>query len=157
MSNGTVVPPNGYQLNQLPGDPNIKLIQQVFLTYAQSTYGPGGTLTFNPAKSQATLNAISNPTLSLYNINYGEFYTLPGTPVVLGLPNPGGGGAVGLTKIADDNSPLPRDRVIFDYDFFGGVPLGTGGVDVHRFSPGIEKTFFDGLASIEFVFPLPQR
>jgi hypothetical protein len=60
---------------------------------------------------------------------------------------------VGRTKLSDDNSPLPRDRVIFDYDFFSRTPLGPGGQDVHRFSPGIEKTFFDQRASLEVRFP----
>lgn len=60
---------------------------------------------------------------------------------------------VGRTKLSDDNSPLPRDRVIFDYDFFSRTPVGPGGQDVHRFSPGIEKTFFDQRASLEVRFP----
>src|SRR5262249_50623949 len=67
--------------------------------------------------------------------------------------NPAGGGAVGLTKIFDDNSPLPRDRVIFNYDFFSRAPLTTSGVDVNRFSPGFEKTFLDRRASVEVRVP----
>jgi hypothetical protein len=69
------------------------------------------------------------------------------------LASPSSGGMVGRTKVADDNNPLPRDRVIFDYDFFGGVPVGPRGADVHRFSPGVEKTFFDRMASIELRLP----
>src|SRR5262249_14312798 len=72
--------------------------------------------------------------------------------VMVTVPNPSNGGAVGRTKIADDNSPLPRDRFILDYDYFDNVPLSrqTG---VHRFSPGIEKTFLDQSASIEVRLP----
>src|SRR5262249_12667373 len=62
-------------------------------------------------------------------------------------------GVVGLTKISDDNNPLPRDRVFFDYDYFNRVPLTSSGFNVHRFSPGFEKTFFDMRASIEVRFP----
>src|SRR5262249_20377071 len=60
---------------------------------------------------------------------------------------------VGRTKISEDNNPLPRDRVIFDYDYFNSVPLTLGGVGVQRFSPGFEKTFFDRLTSIEVRVP----
>src|SRR5262249_34413178 len=64
------------------------------------------------------------------------------------IPLPAGGGAAGRTKISDDNSPLPRDRVIFDFDYFNNVPVANG-LGVYRFSPGFEKTFFDQRASIE--------
>jgi hypothetical protein len=67
---------------------------------------------------------------------------------------PSAGGVVGKTKISDDGNPLPRDRVIFLYDYFNNVPLTPNGFDVHRFSPGFEKTFFDGWTSIELRFPL---
>ena len=69
------------------------------------------------------------------------------------LPNPGSGGVVGRTKIADDTSPMPQDRILFDYSFFDGVPLAPGGVNVHRFTPGFEKTFFDGMMSFEMKIP----
>jgi hypothetical protein len=72
---------------------------------------------------------------------------------VLNVPSPTGGGVVGRTKISDDNNPLPRDRLIFDYDFFNNVPLTTGGFDVHRYSAGFEKTFFDQRASVEVRLP----
>ncbi len=60
---------------------------------------------------------------------------------------------VGRTKVSDDNSPLPRDRVFFDYDYFNRVPLTPAGQDVHRYTPGFEKTFFDQMASIEVRMP----
>ena len=70
------------------------------------------------------------------------------------IPNPGAGGVVGRTKIADDTSPMPRDRVFFDYSFFDGVPLTPSGVNVNRFTPGFEKTFFGGLMSFEMKVPM---
>jgi hypothetical protein len=82
----------------------------------------------------------------------------PGSPssssssTLVRIVNPSGGGVVGRTKISDDNNPLPRDRVISDYDYFNSVPLSRSH-DVHRFSPGFEKTFLDGLASIEVRIP----
>jgi hypothetical protein len=71
----------------------------------------------------------------------------------LNIPSPSGG-VVGRMKIADDTSPMPRDRLIFDYDYFDGVPLFPGGVNVSRFTPGFEKTFFDGWMSFEMKFPM---
>lgn len=73
--------------------------------------------------------------------------------VIFNVPSPSGGGVVGRTKIADDNSPMPRDRVIFNYDYFNNTTLAANGWDVHRFSPGIEKTFFDQRASLEVRIP----
>lgn len=74
--------------------------------------------------------------------------------------------------VADDNSPLPRDRVGFRYNFFdnaqqvtgfgnastlvNGVPTATARVrdyDVHQYTFNIEKTFLDRLASVELRVP----
>jgi hypothetical protein len=72
---------------------------------------------------------------------------------IISAPNPGGGGGVGRVKIAENNSPIPRDRVFMNYSLFNNVPLTAGGVDVNRFVPGFEKTFFGGIGSIEMRFP----
>lgn len=92
-----------------------------------------------------------NPTFALdYNGTYRSFVV---REITLLVPTPGDGGVVGRTKIADDNSPLPRDRFIFNYDYFNSVPLTKNGWDVQRFSPGFEKTFFNRMASVEVRFP----
>jgi hypothetical protein len=70
-----------------------------------------------------------------------------------GAGGPGGGGVVGIVKISEDNSPMPRDRVIFDYDYFSNVPLTPNGIPVNRYQFGLEKTFFDGWTSVEFRAP----
>jgi hypothetical protein len=62
-------------------------------------------------------------------------------------------GGVGRLKVAEGNSPLPRDRVFFRYGYFNGVPLSAAGVDVNRFVPGFEKTCLDGRVSVEMRFP----
>jgi hypothetical protein len=83
----------------------------------------------------------------------------PGTPgspaeiVTIHMPNPAGGGLVGRTMVATGNSPLPRDRFIFDYDFIGNAPVILGGRDIYRCSTGFEKAFFDGLASVTVRMP----
>jgi hypothetical protein len=66
---------------------------------------------------------------------------------------PGTSGVVGRLKMSEDNSPIPRDRVIFTYDTFGDVPFTADGITVNRFQFGAEKTFLDGLYSFEFRLP----
>ena len=63
-------------------------------------------------------------------------------------------GVVGRMKIAENTSPIPRDRLLFNYSFFENVPLRRGGVGIHRFTPGFEKTFQGGLASFEMKIPM---
>jgi hypothetical protein len=62
-------------------------------------------------------------------------------------------------KISENESARPQDRVFVDYNgYFNVLPserLGTDvrNMDVHRETLGIEKTFFDGQASIELRGP----
>lgn len=72
---------------------------------------------------------------------------------VFDVSNPAGGGVVGRVKVSEDSSPLPRDRFIFNYDYFNNVPLTPGGQTVNRFAVGIEKTFLDGMMSVEARLP----
>jgi hypothetical protein len=64
-----------------------------------------------------------------------------------------GAGLVGRSKLAENTSPMPRDRFFFNSSYFSDVSLSAGGVNVNRFTPGFEETFFDGLTSIEMRFP----
>ena len=61
-------------------------------------------------------------------------------------------GYVGMLKMASGGSPIPRDRVFFDYNYFEAVPLAST-TSVNRFTPGFEKTFLDGIMSVEARFP----
>jgi hypothetical protein len=80
-------------------------------------------------------------------------HTVPGLVAVVNLPNPSGGGLVGRNKYFDDGSPLPHDRVFFDYDHVAGFNgLGTS-FDINRYVFGVEKTFFNGYGSIEVLVP----
>ena len=67
------------------------------------------------------------------------------------LPAPGE--MVGRIQVSDNNSPVPQDRLIFDYSYFDSVRLTQNGNDVHRFAPGFEKTFFNGRASLDVRLP----
>ncbi len=94
-----------------------------------------------------------DPDNGTYDPHYGAPTPIPQI-VVADVPSPGTGGGVGRLKIAENTSPIPRDRMIFNYTYFGDVPLAPGGVDVSRYTVGFEKTFFDGLTSFEMKIPM---
>ncbi len=75
-------------------------------------------------------------------------------PSHFALISPGLGGGVGQIKLMETGSPIPRDRVMLNYSYFSGVPIGTGNLNVNRFTPGFEKTFFEGSSSIEVRVPM---
>lgn len=162
---GTPISENFVASNPLTGAGN----QQVYpllpnsqdraatLAFAQQTIGPDGTLTYvsDPSVSRATPTGSPGTQPNTLGANIATFYdyTQLLAAATTFLPTPSSGGLVGRTKIAEDNSPLPRDRVIFNYDYFGGVDFGPKGQGVHRFSPGVEMTFFDQWTSVEFRMP----
>lgn len=113
-----------------------------------ATYQSGGT---NPgAVESSDLYDVSVPT---------SFSPMIQAPTVFNPPSPSGGSGgtntiIGnVRKVAENTSPLPRDRVFFNYSYFSNVPMIGTGVNVNRFTPGFEKTFRDGRSSFEFRFP----
>lgn len=60
---------------------------------------------------------------------------------------------IGTLKIAEGTSPIPRDRFIFNYSYFDNATVIPTGVDVNRFAPGFEKTFWDQQASFQCQIP----
>ncbi|MFK7819956.1 MAG: hypothetical protein AB8G99_14635 [Planctomycetaceae bacterium] len=80
-----------------------------------------------------------------------EVITLPAVYLTQIVPGPGD--MVGRVKFGENNSPIPRDRVIFDYSLFDGVSLGDRSFQAHRYAPGIERTFANGNASIDVRVP----
>jgi len=64
------------------------------------------------------------------------------------------GQVVGRTKIAENTSPIPTDRVFLNFSDFNDVPLTASGVNIRRFSPGWERTMFDGRMSWEIRVPM---
>ena len=62
-----------------------------------------------------------------------------------------GGGVVRRIKIAENNSPIPRHRIFFTYNFFNDVPAGFG--DVNRYVAGFEKPFYYDTFSVDLRFP----
>ncbi|MEX0725257.1 MAG: hypothetical protein WD065_03250 [Planctomycetaceae bacterium] len=59
----------------------------------------------------------------------------------------------GQVKLTENSSPIPRDRILFNYSYFSDVRLAPGGVNVNRFTPGFEKTFLEGDGSLELRVP----
>src|SRR5436190_168535 len=80
------------------------------------------------------------------------------------LPIAGGGSRIG--KISENDSPIPRDRVFFNYNHFQNVfqlsetPIAPPGPTlirqepIDRYTLGAEKTFLDGWTSVEVRMPL---
>ena len=120
----------------------------------------GSTAEFDAASSPPTdaINPRQMSAADYYFLNWLYQYTpnVVTTPTIfIDVPNPSnaGGVVVGRMKIADNTSPIPRNRVFMNYSGFFNTPLAPGGVNVHRFVPGFEKTLFNGQASVEMRFP----
>ncbi len=74
-------------------------------------------------------------------------------PTTFSVPVPTTSFTLGRMKQAENNTPVPTDRIFFNYSLFTDVPLATAPITVNRFAPGFEKTFLDGLASVELRLP----
>ncbi len=83
--------------------------------------------------------------------NWGLDFSHIFTPANVVVPVPSGGVAVRRVKISENNSPIPRDRFIANYNFFNDVIGGIG--DINRYSFGFERTFHAGSSSVEVLFP----
>jgi hypothetical protein len=64
------------------------------------------------------------------------------------------GNQVSRFKMAENTSPLPQDRIYFDFSSFTNVPLLSNPSSVNSYVPGFEKTFFDGIMSFELRAPM---
>ncbi len=58
-------------------------------------------------------------------------------------------------KVTENTSPIPTDRFIFNYNFFANPLTDANGnvLDLHRYVFGLERTFLQGNASLEFRIP----
>jgi hypothetical protein len=83
------------------------------------------------------------------SITLGQAY-VEGTQNLVNAP----GGNCPRFKMADYTSPIPMDRVYFDYDYFHNTELQQPHIDVNAFTPGFEKTFLGGLVSFELRLPM---
>ena len=136
----------------IPNAGNAFVNANAQVTRALQGLNPGATVVFLQNQSFAQGGAAGMGPGSTRNFVILQGYQIT-TSLTDSLNVPSAGGTVGKTKLSDDSSPLPRDRFIFSYDFFAKTALVPGGYDVSRFSPGFEKTFFNGRASAEVRFP----
>jgi hypothetical protein len=60
-----------------------------------------------------------------------------------------------VLKFADNNSPIPQNRLFFNFHHFDDPVVDILGreQDADRFTFGLEKTFWDGMTSLEFRIP----
>lgn len=72
----------------------------------------------------------------------------------IALPTPSPGDLVGRVSLSDNNSPLPRDRIFYDFNYFHNAVIGPATIPMNRFTPGFEKTFLEKNASIEVRVPM---
>jgi len=115
------------------------------------------------------LNADRSSYASLQTLSsIGDFFAPDGQLVVINRQLPIGGtyiedfnnqpvspgAGIGRFKTSDSNSPIPRDRLFLDYSLFHNARLTPDDVSVQRFTPGFEKTFMDGLTSLELRLPI---
>jgi hypothetical protein len=110
-----------------------------------------------PAQAQATQPAQGQPVQPQAvapNSQLNLVHRFTPQRILLDVPSPGAGGGVGRVKIAENTSPIPRTRIFHNFSYFDNVPLASGGVHVSRFTPGFEKTLFDGVMSVEMRFPM---
>jgi len=100
----------------------------------------GGTVTYTGGAGDTPINGqFVNNDVWLARYNFSEN---------LQMVAPGG---VRRVTVADNNSPVPRDRVHFDYRYYNNVNAGFG--DIHRYTFGFEKGFFYDWFSIDARLP----
>jgi hypothetical protein len=107
--------------------------------------GPGST-----APNMIGDSFINGGSMLLRGFNGGEQF------VVISSANvPIGGGDRGF-KISENDSPIPRNRVFFDYNHFQNAieDANFNSRNLDRYSFGIEKTFFCGNCSVELRVPV---
>ena len=98
-------------------------------------------------------NVFDNPANSTPSISDAPVYQVFQVTEIH-VPGPNVGDTVGRVRVQDNNSAMPQDRVFLDYNYFHNVPFTANGIDVNRFTPGAEKTFWDGMGSLEVRVPM---
>lgn len=106
----------------------------------------------------ATLQGIdSGSGLAVVSATVPTLVRVTPQPIIVDVPSPAG---LGRTKIAENNSPFPVDRVFFNYNYYHNALQGPGPggarrlIGPNRYLFGLEKTFLGGDASIEVRAPL---
>lgn len=106
----------------------------------------GGTATYTETNERRT----PAPDPIQNNQQWYLEYSYSRGQLVFELPEVGGA-AVRRVILSENNSPIPRDRFFVDHRFFHQVYRDFG--DVNRYTFGAERTFLDGMSSLEVRFP----
>jgi len=110
-----------------------------------------------PMELAGTFGAAAGPASAAPNM-IGDFFGSGGARFTgMGATNVSAGTAGGdrRYKIVESNNPIPTDRVFFNYHFFANplVNIAEESVDLHRYTFGLEKAFFDDRFSVEVRVP----
>jgi hypothetical protein len=97
--------------------------------------------------------AADSPDVNMIGDFFGSGYYLGGADGFATVPSAGGDRRF---KATDNLSPLPQDRVFFNYHHFQNAVMDINGVEqnVDRFTFGLEHTFLDDTVSWELRVPL---
>lgn len=135
------------------GTASVGVLENALVTQQLQALNPGANIAYLPDQSNAVRQggvARNNPRPT-FLVDQGY---LIATRIPAELVLPFGGGVAGRTKISDGNYPLPADRLILDFDQFGGAAVTPRGYNVSRLSIGGEATAFGGAASAELRLPI---
>ncbi len=112
-----------------------------------------------PTELAGTFGAAAGPESAAPNM-IGDFFGSGGAQLSGTLFNgdnvsAGASGGDRRYKIVESNSPVPTDRVFFNYHFFANPLVNVDGqsVDLHRYTFGLEKAFLDDWFSVELRVP----
>ena len=126
-------------------DPSTGLYYYPIRDYNDETGKLGGP----PLESVPADGTLVDGTTIGYNGVYSSDFRVR---YLVSIPTPSAN--VGRMKIAENTSPIPRDRLIFNYSYFDNTQLLPSGVNVNRYTLGFEKTFSNQTASIEMKMPM---
>ena len=149
IPNGPVTGPKGpYNLKK-----NIPLPNPIFQTFTL----PQNTELTNQVQMKFPGVSFLNGGGTFLNFRDAAFFynylsTTTTPALTANLPNPIDGGLVGRNLYFENGTALPQDRVYFFYNHVGNFQQ-SGPLDINRYVFGAEKTFFDGMVSVELRVP----
>ncbi len=131
-------------LDEQEGEDSLEFNEVLLATQLQPRPSTGPT--YVPAPQSSNPGMIGDFLFGGYR--YGGGTLIDGASVAIA-----GGGRV--SKIAENSSPLPQNRVFFNYNSFSNATQDVNGdaQNVDQILFGVERTFLDGLCSLEFRLP----
>ena len=111
----------------------------------------GGEVRFDAAASGAVLQSGADNLAGGEDLDALYFYDY-----LVRVDTPAGGpdAGLGVTKLGEAGVVLPTDRIYCRYSHVRGAAFASGDEDLDRFMPGLERTFWGGLGSVEVRTPI---